>query len=84
MLGRRGQFCSHAAARTRRLLAAYRGAEDLINIGAYQPGSNPEVDRAIEKRDALLAFLAQGISERWSLERAVESLQGIVGDEDEA
>jgi flagellum-specific ATP synthase len=63
-----------AAADMRRLLAAYRGAEDLINIGAYQAGTNTEVDQAIEKRTAMEQFLTQGVEEAWSLDRATEAL----------
>jgi flagellum-specific ATP synthase len=44
----------------RELMAAYREKEDLIAIGAYQPGSDPLTDRAIAAREAILAFLKQG------------------------
>ena len=47
----------------RALLAAYREARDLIEIGAYRPGTNPLVDRAVERREAIDAFLRQGIHE---------------------
>jgi flagellum-specific ATP synthase len=43
----------------RRLLAAYREKEDLISIGAYQPGTDPVTDAAIARRDAANAFLRQ-------------------------
>ncbi len=48
----------------RKLLAAYKKAEDMINIGAYQTGSNPTIDRAIEKREALEDLLTQGLLEK--------------------
>jgi flagellum-specific ATP synthase len=41
------------------LLAAYRRAEDLINIGAYAEGTNPKIDRAIRMMDRIKAFLTQ-------------------------
>jgi flagellum-specific ATP synthase len=47
----------------RALLAAYREAKDLIEIGAYVPGTNPTVDRAINQRDAINMFLQQGLHE---------------------
>jgi len=53
-----------AANKFRELLAAYRDAEDLINLGAYARGSNPVVDRAIEMKESMDAFLRQGIYER--------------------
>lgn len=47
----------------RRLLAAYRDAEDLINIGAYVPGSNAEIDRAVRLMPQINRFLRQGMDE---------------------
>ena len=49
-----------AATELRKLLAAYREAKDLIEIGAYVPGTNPLVDRAVSLRDHIDAFLQQG------------------------
>ena len=43
----------------RRLLAAYRDTRDLIEIGAYVPGANPLVDRAVSLKDRLDGFLRQ-------------------------
>ncbi len=56
-----------AAMELRRLAAAYRSAEDLINIGAYSEGSNPEVDRARAMIGKINAFLQQTSEEdcRW-------------------
>ncbi len=56
-----------AAMEVRRLVAAYRSAEDLINIGAYSEGSNPEVDRATAMIGKISAFLQQTSEEdcRW-------------------
>jgi flagellum-specific ATP synthase len=48
------------------ILATYRKAEDLINIGAYVKGSNPEVDFAIEMIGKVNAFLMQGIDDKVS------------------
>jgi len=45
-------------------LAVYRDAEDLINIGAYVQGSNPKIDQALKKINAITEFLKQDISER--------------------
>ncbi len=51
----------HAEARRQvlRLLATYREVEDLVQIGAYAPGSNPEADVAIEYRPRILELLQQ-------------------------
>jgi flagellum-specific ATP synthase len=60
-----------------RVLAAYRRAEDLVNINAYVKGSNPEIDYALEKIDAVQRYLRQSADEGISLERAVEDLETI-------
>lgn len=68
-----------AAARVRVLLAAYRDAEDLIQVGAYAHGSNPDVDTAIARMDAIDAFLRQDVDERSSFEETVERLEALAG-----
>jgi flagellum-specific ATP synthase len=51
------------AADLRRLLAAYRAAEDLVRIGAYQKGNDPELDAALAVLPDLRAFLRQSPQE---------------------
>ena len=46
-----------------RIMAAYREAEDLIQIGAYSAGKSPEVDRAIQIMPKIRSYLCQGESE---------------------
>ena len=48
-----------AALRFRKLWAAYRDSEDLIAIGAYQPGSDETVDESVRRRPAMRSFLQQ-------------------------
>jgi len=64
----------------RRTLATYREAEDLINIGAYVQGSNPEIDYAITKNPLIQEFVQQSMNERTSLNECEERLQQIFGD----
>ena len=45
------------------MLAAKVGAQDLLDVGAYKPGTNPKVDAAVANEDAINAFLRQGIGE---------------------
>ncbi len=52
-----------SAIEMRRLLATYRDAEDLINIGAYVPGSNAEIDRSVRLMPQINHFLRQGMRE---------------------
>jgi flagellum-specific ATP synthase len=60
-----------------RVLASYRRAEDLVNINAYVRGSNPDIDYALEKIEAVNHYLRQNTEEGVSLERAVEELEAI-------
>jgi flagellum-specific ATP synthase len=54
----------------RRLMATYREKEDLIAIGAYQRGTDPRTDAAIDAREPIAAFLRQRVDERSSAEEA--------------
>uniref|UniRef100_A0A832LUU6 FliI/YscN family ATPase n=1 Tax=Caldimicrobium thiodismutans TaxID=1653476 RepID=A0A832LUU6_9BACT len=57
------------------ILATYKRAEDLINIGAYVKGSNPEIDRALVITPKLKLFLRQDIEEGYSFEQSLEGLK---------
>jgi flagellum-specific ATP synthase len=63
----------------RRLLAAYREAKDLVEIGAYVPGTNLAVDRAIELKDHIDDFLRQDIQELSSAQDSWQRLSTLVG-----
>lgn len=67
-----------AAQRVRSLLAKYREAEDLINIGAYISGSNAAIDKAIQMNDAIEAFLQQNIFELCEFAKTREKLLSFV------
>lgn len=54
-----------AARRLKAIYATYRDAEDLINIGAYTPGSNRRIDLAVALIDRVNEFLTQPTGERW-------------------
>jgi flagellum-specific ATP synthase len=62
----------------KKLLADYKEAEDLVSIGAYENGSNPKVDRAIEKIDQINNFLTQEIEEKVSFEDTKMRLAQII------
>ncbi len=51
------------AAEIKSMLAEYREAQDLINIGAYQQGSNPKLDKAIRAYPALMELLQQDVND---------------------
>jgi len=67
------------ATRMRALLAAYRDKRDLIAIGAYERGSDPLTDRAIELKDALDGFLRQRPDEAVPGPDADDQLLRVVG-----
>lgn len=69
------------AARERviRVLSAYEQIEDLVNIGAYAKGANPEYDLAIEMKDATDQLLCQGRDEQVSFDQAMEQLMQLAG-----
>ncbi len=66
------------ASRMRQIMAAWREAEDLINIGAYVPGSNPEIDEAIRLMPGIRAFLKQGLMEQTSFEQMLNHMAEIL------
>lgn len=65
------------AGKLKNVLATYTEAEDLINIGAYKSGSNPDIDFAISKIGEVNQFLMQDVEEKLSFEESVELLKGI-------
>ena len=66
-----------AANNLKRLLATYRQSEDLISIGAYQRGTNPQVDLAMKLQDPINAFLRQFSNEKCNYQEAVEGLMAL-------
>lgn len=67
------------AGKIRELIASYKEAEDLINIGAYSKGSNPKIDEAIAKNSAINSFLRQAKDEKFSFEDTQALMKGIAG-----
>ena len=64
-----------AAGKMKNVLATYREAEDLINIGAYKSGSNKNIDFAIEKIDKVNEFLMQETHTKYDFEDEIETLE---------
>lgn len=69
------------AGKLKNVLATYNEAEDLVNIGAYKAGSNPEIDYAIGKIQAVNRFLMQEVSEKFTFEETVGLLKGIFDEQ---
>lgn len=72
------------AGEVKELMAVYKEAEDLINIGAYVKGANPKIDAAIAKIDAINAFLRQGMEEKFTFEQTLHMLASIFANNNNA
>jgi flagellum-specific ATP synthase len=68
------------AALVRRLLAVYARSEDLVRIGAYKPGSDEELDRALAARSVLRAFLMQDSVERVDSKNSIARLSRLASE----
>jgi len=68
-----------AAGRLRNVLSTYGESEDLINIGAYKKGTNPQIDFSIDKIGEVNAFLTQQTMEKFTFEECVAQMESIFG-----
>ncbi len=66
-----------AARRLKSVVATYKKAEDLINIGAYVPGSNTKIDYSISMIDKINSYLRQDSNEKKSFDESVEELLNL-------
>ncbi|MDE7367080.1 MAG: flagellar protein export ATPase FliI [Lachnospiraceae bacterium] len=73
-----------AASRLKTVLATYNEAEDLINIGAYRPGSNSEIDYAISKIQTINEFLMQDVDSKYLFEDEIQLLEGIFEESEQS
>ena len=70
------------AGKLKNVLATYADAEDLINIGAYKSGSNPEIDYAIQNIHAENDFLMQDVDEKFTYEEVLEALKQLFPEDE--
>jgi len=68
------------AGKLRNVLATYSEAEDLINIGAYKNGSNPDIDYSIRKIRAVNGFLCQATDEKFQFDEEMQLLEQLFAD----
>jgi flagellum-specific ATP synthase len=59
------------------MIAVYREAEDLINIGAYKKGANPEIDRSVKLHPGIQSFLKQGVDDSYTFDETLEMIKEI-------
>jgi flagellum-specific ATP synthase len=68
------------ANRLRRLWSLYQQNQDLIQVGAYEHGSNPDLDEAIKLRDRMEELLQQGSQETISMNKSWQMLDTLLAD----
>lgn len=61
-------------------MAIYNESEDLINVGAYNQGSNKEIDCAIQKIGPIRQFLTQTTEEHFTIEQTLQTMQHIIDE----
>lgn len=66
------------AGRVRDIMSVYEKSSDLVSIGAYKAGTNPKLDYALGKIDAIDAFLKQGVDEAFSYEETMGEMERIL------
>jgi len=62
----------------RRLMATWEENKDLVSVGAYRSGTNPELDEALQRRGALQSFLQQDVDERIDYEGGFRQLGEVL------
>jgi flagellum-specific ATP synthase len=68
------------AALLRRLMAVYARSEDLVRIGAYKPGSDPDLDRALRARGAMRVFMTQEMREQVQFADSLRRLAALAAE----
>lgn len=68
------------AAKVKSIMSIYKEAEDLINIGAYVKGNNPQIDEAIKYIYKINEFLKQEVNEKIDYAKALETLEAIFNE----
>ena len=62
----------------RKLWASFQQNKDLVQVGAYQGGTNTDLDRALQIRDRMLSFLTQDIDEECDMASSMQELRELV------
>ncbi len=66
------------ASEIRDIMAVYEQNADMISIGAYKKGTNPDIDRAIDKMPAVNAFLQQGIGDAFEYDEILKEMHNVI------
>lgn len=62
----------------RRLMATWEENRDLVSVGAYRAGTNPDLDEALQRRPALRAFMQQDVEQRVGYEEGFRELAEVL------
>ena len=65
----------------RKMWSAYQQNKDLVQVGAYQAGSNSDLDLALRMKDQISAFLLQDMHEACGLDDSMRLLESLLGGE---
>jgi flagellum-specific ATP synthase len=68
------------AALMRKLMAVYARSEDLVRIGAYKPGADPDLDRALRARETMRAFVTQEMHEQVHFDDCIRRLAKLAAE----
>lgn len=63
----------------RQLWGRYQQVRELLPLGGYQPGADPQMDEAVQRYPAIAAFLQQGIHEETPLAQVTAGLRQVLG-----
>ena len=66
------------AGRVRDIMSVYEKSADLVSIGAYKAGTNPKLDYALSKIDAIDDFLKQGVDEAFTYDETMQQMKKIL------
>ncbi len=69
-----------SAQKFKQVYARYQQARDLISVGAYVPGSDPETDFAIERIESMKQFLQQSLQDKSTYSESVEQLSQVMSN----
>jgi flagellum-specific ATP synthase len=69
-----------SAAKMRELMAVYQDARDLIDVGAYEHGSNPKIDMALSMMPEIDTFLRQSVKDLVNMDSTIDQLKQMMGD----
>jgi flagellum-specific ATP synthase len=67
------------ASHIKNMMMTYNEVQDLVNIGAYKPGSDAKIDESIRLREPILGMLKQEIKESCSFEQSLEQMRTVLG-----